>query len=94
MKTTSEFIAAAEKVRRAGGHFFTFDGIEYRIHDEPDGSIRVESSYTVEQWAMEVAEAEAIRLAEQVRDGTITQDQADAYLREVEGLMRRPKPPA
>ena len=64
MKSTNEFIAAADKVRRAGGHFFTFDGIEYRIHDEPDGSIRVESSYTEEQWAREVAEAEAIRLAE------------------------------
>ncbi len=51
-------------MRRAGGHFFTFDGIEYRIHDEPNGSIRVESSYTEEQWAREVAEAEAIRLAE------------------------------
>ena len=63
MKTTSEFIAA-DKVRRAGGHFFTFDGIEYRIHDEPNGSIRVESSYTEEQWAREVAEAEAIRLNE------------------------------
>ena len=94
MKSTNEFIAAADKVRRAGGHFFTFDGIECRIHDEPNGSIRVESSYTEEQWAREVAEAEAIRLAEQVRDGTITQDQADAYLREVEGLMRRSKPPA
>ena len=64
MKSTNEFIAAADKVRRAGGQFFTFDGIEYRIHDEPNGSIRVESSYTVEQWAREVAEAEAIRLAE------------------------------
>ena len=64
MKPTSDFIAVADKVRRAGGHFFTFDGIEYRIHDEPNGSIRVESSYTVEQWEREVAEAEAIRLAE------------------------------
>src|SRR5438876_12454818 len=62
MKSTNEFIAAADKVRRAGGHFFTFDGVEYRIHDEPDGSIRVESSYTVEQWAREVAAAEAVRL--------------------------------
>jgi hypothetical protein len=52
MKSTNEFIAVADKVRRAGGHFFTFDGIEYRIHDEPDGSIRVESSYTVDQWGM------------------------------------------
>ena len=94
MKTTSEFIAAADKVRRAGGHFFTFDGIEYRIHDEPNGSIRVESSYTKEQWAREVAEAEAIRLAAQVRDGTITQDQADASLRAVAELVRRSKPPA
>lgn len=90
----NEFIAAADKVRRAGGHFFTFDGIEYRIHDEPNGSIRVESSYTEEQWAREVAEAEAIRLAEQVRGGTITQQQADASLREVEALVRRSKPPA
>ena len=64
MKSTNEFMAAADKVRRAGGHFFTFEGVEYRIHDEPDGSIRVESSYTEEQWAREVAEAEAIRLAE------------------------------
>jgi hypothetical protein len=67
MKSTNELIAAAEKVRRAGGHYLTFDGIEYRIHDEPDGSIRVESSFTVEQWAREVAEAEAIRLSEQKR---------------------------
>ena len=64
MRSTNALIAAADKVRRAGGHFFTFDGIEYRIHDEPNGSIRVESSYTEEQWAREVAEAEAIRLAE------------------------------
>jgi len=54
MKSTNEFIAAADKVRRAGGHFFTFEGIEYRIRDEPDGSIRVESSYTKEQWAAEL----------------------------------------
>ena len=90
----NEFIAAADKVRRAGGHFLTFDGIEYRIHDEPNGSIRVESSYTEEQWAREVAKAEAIRLAVQVRKGTITQDQADASLRGVEELVRRSKPPA
>jgi hypothetical protein len=64
MKTTNELFAAADKVRRAGGHFFTLDGSEYRIHDEPDGSIRVESAYTKEQWTREVAEAEAIRLAE------------------------------
>ena len=62
MKSMNEFIAAADKVRRAGGHFFTFDGVEYRIHDEPDGSIHVKSSYTVEQWAREVAAAEAVRL--------------------------------
>ena len=94
MKTTSEFIAAADKVRRAGGHFFTFDGIEYRIHDEPNGSIRVESSYTVEQWAREVAKAEAIRVAVLVRNGAMTQDVADAYVREAEALVRRSKPPA
>ena len=64
MKSTNKLMAVADKVRRAGGHFFAFDGLEYRIHDQPDGSIRVESSYTKEQWAREVAEAEAIRLAE------------------------------
>ena len=90
----NEFIAVADKVRRAGGHFFTFDGHEYRIHDQPNGSIHVEGAFTVEQWAREVAEAEAIRLAEQVRDGAITQDQADAYLREFEALVRRSMPPA
>ena len=61
MRSTNEFIAAADKVRRAGGHFFTFDGIEYRIHDEPNGCIRVESSYTQEQWAREMAEAEELK---------------------------------
>lgn len=94
MKTTNEFIAAADKVRRAGGHFLTFDGIEYRIHDEPDGSIRVESSYTVEQWAREVAKAEAIRVAVLVRKGKMTQEVADALVREVEAFARRSTPPA
>lgn len=64
MKSTNELIAAADKVRRAGGHFFTLDGHEYRIHDEPDGSIRVEPAFSAEQWKREVAEEEAIRLAE------------------------------
>jgi hypothetical protein len=64
MKPTNDLIAAADKVRRAGGHFFTFDGHEYRIHDNADGSIRVEPAFSAEQWEREVAEAEAIRLAE------------------------------
>jgi hypothetical protein len=89
MKTTSEFITAAEKVRRAGGHFFTFDGIEYRIHDEPDGSMAVAPLFPngAEQWARQVVEAEAIRLAPLVRDGAITQEQADAHLRQVEATL-------
>lgn len=94
MKTMSELIAAADKVRRAGGHFFTFDGYEYRIHDEPDGSIRVEHSCNVEQWAREVAKAEAIRVAVLVRNGKMTQDVADAYVREAEALVRRSTPSA
>jgi hypothetical protein len=89
MKSTTEFIAAADKVRQEGGHFFTFDGQEYRITNKPDGSMAVAPLFPngAEQWARRVLEAEAIRLAPLVRDGAIAQEQADAHLRQVEATL-------
>jgi len=89
MKSTNEFTAAADKVRQEGGHFFTFDGQEYRITNKPDGSMAVAPLFPngAEQWARRAVEAEAIRLAPLVRDGAITQEQADAHLRQVEATL-------
>ena len=89
MQSTNEFVAAAVKVRQEGGHFFTFDGQEYRIANKPDGSMAVAPLFPngAEQWARQVVEAEAIRLAPLVRDGAITQEQVDAHLREVEATL-------
>ena len=89
MKPTNELIAAAVKVRQEGGHFFTFDGQEYRITNKPDGSMAVAPLFPngKEQWARRVVEAEALRLAPLVRDGAITQEQVDAHLRQVEATL-------
>jgi hypothetical protein len=89
MKSTNEFSAAADKVRHAGGHFFTFDETEYRITNKPDGSMAVAPLFPngAEQWARKVVEAEAVRLAPLIRDGAVTQEQADAHLRDVEATL-------
>ena len=83
-------------MRQAGGHFFTFDGQEYRITNKPDGSMAVTPLFPngAAQWARQVVEGEAVRLAPLVRDGAITRAQADAHLRQVEATLLRQSQPA